>query len=80
MTGEPSDFAPTGLGKAGLLSVFVSFHFLVLLGPCILLKDRLERENSAGELGGHTGGTQEVGACVEHDELSPFLPSVANSF
>lgn len=71
---------PHWSGESHLLSVFVSFHFLVLLGPCILLKDRLEKENSAGELEGHTGGTQGVGACVEHDDLSQFLPSMANSF
>lgn len=50
---------PTGLGKASLLSVFVSFHFLVLLGPCTLLKHGLERERTEmGELSRHTGGTQ----------------------
>lgn len=50
---------PTGLGKASLLSVFISFHFLVLLGPCTLLKDGLERERTEmGELSRHTGGTQ----------------------
>lgn len=74
VTGEPSDFAPLVWERPVYFLFSSRFHFLVLLGPFTLLKDRLERGNRDGELSGHTRGTQGVSACVERDEGAPFLP------